>query len=337
MFNRTTGVVPAPAEATSLLELVAGEFALRVARLWPAPHAEFLTATAARRHLICLAMTLGRDLDFHAETILTRRMAAAIAAAVGEPPAGLARAIGRMGDLAWSLEAYRQLLMLLRDPRAAKALRHAERIEPQTVQQLAALPAPMSGAAGLAIRLERQHVELLGEAYEALRLRAGPAAADQAAAGWGRLDTPKALFAAVKEDLRPEPARPPHLGVMRLRPLTSKAEFRAAARRYRNCMADQAPYAASGWSAYYEWMGDPGAMVEITRDHIFGWRLEQARIAGNAPVPPALREEIISELAMMGVHVGRSGWELERALSSFEGRWRPPSLDEVVAEVFGAE
>lgn len=337
MYNRTTGVVPAPAadQPTSLLDLVAGEFALRVARLWPAPHAEFLTAPAARRHLVCLAMALGRDVD--ADVLLNRRTPAAVAAAVGETPAGVARAVTRMGELAWSAEGYRRLLRLLSDPKAAKALRHAEAIGEQTVLQLAAMPAPMSGAAGLAIKLEARHIELLGEAYAALRMRDGTAAADRIAAGWSRFETPKALFEAVKDDLRPEPAIPPHLGAGRLRPLTTKAQFREAARRYRNCLVDQTPHAASGLSAYYEWMGEPGAMVEICRDHVFGWRLEQARIAGNAPVPEALRDEIVSELALMGVHVGRSGWELERALRNVDRRWTTPALDEVVAEVFGAE
>lgn len=338
MFNRTTGVVPAPAgdQPTSLLELVAGEFALRVARLWPAPHAPFLTAPAARRHLVCLAMALGRQV--RSDELLTQRMTAALAAAVGDPPPGLARAATRMGELAWNAEAYRALLAILADPRAAKALRHAEAITPQTVLQLSALPSAMSGAAALAARLEPRQIALLGEAYEALRMREGTRAADRKAEGWGRRRTPKALFEAVKDDLRPEPAAPPHLGAGRLRPLTTKAQFREAARRYRNCLADQTPHAASGWSAYYEWTGEPGAMVEITRDHVFGWRLDQARIAGNAAVPEALRDEIVSELALMGVHVGRTGWELERAISNFDHeRWAPQAIEEVVAEVFGAE
>lgn len=339
MFNRAQGVVPAPvrAEPTSLLTLVAGEFALRVARLWPAPHAEFLTAPAPRRHLICIAFTLGRDVPALADTVLSKRSTMAIAAATGGAPAGLARAIGRMGDLAWSAQTYRELLTLLAQPKACKALRHATQIEPAMVEQLAALPGPLAGSVELATKLDRAQVELLREAYAALAFQGGEARAEAAAMGWTRFDTPKALFAAVRSDVCPEPAAPPFAATGRLRPLTAKADFAEAARRYRNCLADQTPYAASGWSAYYEWTGAPGAMVEISRDHVFGWRLEQARTAGNAPVPEALREEIISELALLGVHVGRSGWELDRALSGFEGPWRPRPTDQAIAEVFGAE
>lgn len=339
MFNRAQGGVPVSvrAEPTSLLKLIAGEFALRVARLWPAPHEPFLAAPAERRHLLCLAFALGRDGGALARTILERRLPLAITAAVGGRATGLARAVGRMGDCAWSGEAYRQLLRLLADPKAAKVLRHAERIEQDVVEQLASLPPPMANAAQLALRLDRSQLELLAEAYQALCFQSGQVKADMIAARWSRFETPKALFAAVKADLCPEPANPPRRGGLRLRPLSSKADFAQAARRYRNCLADQTPYAASGWSAYYEWTGEPGAIVEIGRDHIFGWRLEQARLADNRPVPFEVREEIVAELALMGVHVGRSGWELDRALSRFDGDWRPPSVEEVVAEAFGAE
>lgn len=339
MLHRAQGGSPASvrAEPTSLLKLVAGEFALRVARLWPAPHEPFLAAPVERRHLICLALALGRDVAGLGVTIIDRRLPTAITAATGQPAPGLSRALGRMGECAWSAEAYRQLLRLLADPKAAKVLRHAERIEQDLIEQLAALPPPLAGAASLVARLDRRQVELLIEAYEALCFQSGKARAEAVAAQWSRFETPKTLFAAVKADLCPEPARPPRAGGFRLRPLTSKRDFAQAARRYRNCMADQTPFAASGWSAYYEWIGEPGAIVEIGRDHIFGWRLEQARLADNEPVPHELREQIVSELALMGVHVGRSGWELDRALSGFAGDWRPPSVEEVVAEAFGAE
>jgi hypothetical protein len=339
MLHRAQGDRPAPvrAEPTSLLKLVAGEFALRVARLWAAPHEPFLAAPAARRHLVCLALALGRDVAGLGVLILDRRLPEAIVAAAGRPIPGLSRALGRMGDCAWSAEAYRQLLRLLADPKAAKVLRHAERIEQEMVEQLAVLPPPLAGAVSLAARLERQQVELLVEAYEALCFQSGKARAAVVAGRWARFETAKALFAAVKADLCPEPASPPRAGGFRLRPLTSKRDFVEAARRYRNCMAEQTPFAASGWSAYYEWTGEPGAIVEIGGDHIFGWRLEQARLADNEPVPHHLREEIISELALMGVHVGRSGWELDRALRGFAGHWRPPSVEDVVAEAFGTE
>lgn len=338
MFNRIQGAAPAVVKAgpTSLLTLVAGDFASAVDRLWPAPHAPFVTAPAARRHLVCLALALGRrERSLHGR-LLAERLRRVIPAAVGEPPAGLERALGRMGEVAWAAEDYRVLLRVLAAPRAAKALRHAATIQADVVRRLAALPEPMGEAAHLALELTEDGVVALGEAYAALRLRSGDAAAVLAAARWARCGSARAMFEAVRDDLAPEPLAPPHPGTARLRPLGSKAELRAAARRFRNCLADRVPHAVTGWSAYYLWEGPPAGVVEVTRDHIFGWRLEEARLADNVPVPEAVRDAIAGELALMGVHVGRSGWELDRALSVDVGRTyvlRP--ADEVMAEAFG--
>ena len=326
----------AKAEPTSLLNFVAGEFSPRVAALWPAPHAAFVTATAARRHLVCLAMTLGRGAA--APEILSARLRRAIGLALGGPgPLGLARALGRLGEVAWPAAAYRQLLAILRRREAAKALWHAELIEPELVGALADLPPPMAGAVRLAVDLGASGAAVVREAYEAIRFRTGQTAADEAAARWSRTATAAALFEAVRDALYPEPPAPPHPGTAMLKPLASKAELRRAAKRFRNCLADQLPYACSGWSAFYEWLGEPGAVVELGRDHIFGWRLEQARLADNVPVTHEVREAIACELALMGVYVGRSGWELDRAISSRGAEPFPlRSADEALAEVFGA-
>jgi len=327
-----------PIEPSSLLKLVAGEFALRVADLWPAPHAEFLTAPASRRHLVCLAILLGADVSAHRDLFLTQRMRRLIGAVAPTAPEGLARALDRMGEVAWMAGDYRELLRLLADRQAAKVLRHAETIEVEAIRRMAALPAPMATSVGLAAALNAGAVDALREAYQAMRLRDGVTAAEAAAARWSRLPTVKALRIAVKDDLCPELPAPPHPGTARLRPLATKAALRDAARRYRNCVVDHTPHAASGWSALYEWVGAPGAVVEVSRDHVFGWRLDQARMADNAAVPQALREEIASELALMGMHVGRSGWELDRALAQIDGRTFPMlTLEQTIAQVFGDE
>lgn len=341
MFNRTGGAANAliRAEPTSLLKLIAAEFADAVSCVWPAPHAEFLTAPAPRRHLVCLGLALGRDMAALGELALTGRLRWAIRAVVGdEGPAGLERALSRLGETAWTPEDYRALLRLLADPKAAKVLRHAAAIDAETVRSLSRMPPPMGEAAGLALTLGREGVAVLREAFEALRFRSGEAAALAAAGRWAQARSAKALFEAVRDDLYPEPAAPPHPGTARLKPIRSKRALREAARRFRNCLRDHTPYAASGWSAYYEWAGPPAAVVEISRDAIFGWRLEQARLASNAAVPEAIREELVSELALMGVHVGRSSWELERALTAPDGRAYPlRPVEEAVAEAFGAD
>jgi len=334
MFLLPRGVgPPAAAEPTSLLTLVAGEFAPRVASLWPAPHAEFLTAPVARRHLVCLAITCGRDEACRAA--LEARLPRALAEAVGDAPPGLARALGRLGDLAWSAADYRTLLRLLADPRAGKALRHAEAIDPAVLRRLEALPPPMAGATHLAMGLTLDGAAVLSEAYEALRRRDGVAAADAAAARWAKAEFAKTAFDWAREDLAPELLPPPHPGTARLKPLATKRALRDAARRYRNCLAGHLPHAALGHSAYYEWLGPPSAVVQVSRDHVFGWRLEEVRAMRNATVPEEARGPLLDELALIGVHVGRSGWELHRFLDADVGvAYRLPPPDMAAANAF---
>ena len=66
-------------------------------------------------------------------------------------------------------------------------------------------------------------------------------------------------------------------------------------------------------------------------------RLEEAKGPNNDVLDPPARDALAAELGALGVHVGRSGWQLERALCADVGRgWRLPSVAEDLAEVFGA-
>lgn len=338
MFIPITGAAPVPkrAQPTSLLKMVAGEFAGHVAAVWPEPHAAFLSAPAPRRHLVCFGLALGRDVAALAAAILGARLRHVIPSVVPGAPAGFERLLGRLGEIAFEPESYRLLLRLLARPAPAKVLRHAERVDESLVRRLAGLPEPMEHAVRLARDLTPEGVAVLREAYDALAFRDGATVAEAAAAGWARARSGKALFEAVRDDLTPEPCPPPHPGTARLRPLASKAAIRDAARRYRNCLADRTAHAAAGWSAFYEWDGPPGVIVEVSRDHVFGWRLDEARVADNGAVPEPVRDELASELALMGMHVGRSGWQLDRLLREDVGRgYRFWPIDEDVAEAFG--
>jgi hypothetical protein len=322
-------------EPSPLLRHLAGDLAPRIAGLWPDPHWDYLTAPAARRHLVCLAFA--HDLEPPAD-LLTGRLREAAKAMLGRPPPGLGRALARIGEVAWTAEDYRTLLQVLDRPRAAKLLHHAERIDAVAVRRLDSLPARMGEAGLLVDKLNPDAVLVLREAFDALRHRVGAAAAEAATAEWAKARNLRDLFDKVRFDLLPEPAPPPHPGTARLRPLRTKAEIWEVAERFRNCLKTRARYAATGWSAYYEWEGPPGALVEISRDHVYGWFLDEARAAGNEAVPEAARGDIISELGLMGVHVGRSSRDLEELLTLRIGRGRAywPAA-QAVTTAFGAD
>lgn len=339
MFKLFTGAAPdqVRAQPSSLLKLVAGEFAPALAQIWPDPHVEFLSSGVARRHLACLALALGRDLPPIADVVLEGRIRQAIQAVVDGAAPGLERALTRLGDTAWPGESYRRLLDLLADPQAAKVLRHAEAIDPAVVGRLGLLPAAMGRSLALALLVTDDAARAVSEAADAIACRSGGAVAEAATLRWSELETEAALFEAVREDLYPEPPPPPFPGNERLKPLATKAAMREAAKRYDNCLATRVTNAVSGFSAFYEWTGGDGAVVEIGRDAIFGWRLEEARGPKNAVLDKDTRAELVGDLTAMGVYVGRSGWQLERALSSDTGRtWRLPFVEEDLADVFGA-
>lgn len=339
MFKLFTGAAPdqARTEPSSLLRLVAGEFAPALAKVWPDPHAGFLASGVARRHLACLALALGRDLAPIADVVLEGRIRQALQAALDGAPPGLERALTRLGDTAWTAEGYRRLLDLLAEPQTAKILRHAEAIEPGPVTRLGLLPPAMDRSRVLAQLITDDAARAVCEAAGAIACRSGGAVAQAATMRWAELETEAALFEAVREDLYPEPPLPPFPGTERLKPLATKAAMREAAKRYDNCLATRVTNAVGGFSAFYEWTGGDGAVVEIGRDAIFGWRLKETRGPRNAVLDKDARAELVGDLTAMGVYVGRSGWQLERALSADTGRtWRLPFVEEDLADVFGA-
>jgi hypothetical protein len=335
---RVPARAPGPGQPSPLLDFVAGDFAAPIAGLWPAPHGAFLAAPSARRHLVCLALTLaepGAGVD--GEAILARPLQRALRLAVPKAPEGLARALERLGERAWSAADYERLLGGLASRHAGKVLRHRDAIAAGDVRALALAPEVLLERGLGRLLTDQAAGDLIAEAFAAIVRRDGEAAGRALAARWGASETLPGLIALVRDDLEPEVATPPFPGTERLNPLATKAALRQAAARYRNCLRGHLRYACSGQSAYYEWLPPPGAVLEITRDRLRGWTLEQARLAGNDPVPEPARSEIIAELRAMGVHVGRSLWVLDDAL---DGLARAPKAvarteAEAIADLFG--
>ncbi|MEJ2815051.1 hypothetical protein [Caulobacter sp. CCG-8] len=327
--------------ASPLLRLIAPAYADVLAALWPAPHTPFVTAPTARRHLICLMLATetaekhgGRppvDVDLLLEAPLRK----AVRLVLDPAPEGLARALERLGEIAWAPEDYRVLVALLADPKPAKTLRHADRIDPLQVRTLGALPRPLRDAGGAAVRVSAAQAKLLAEAHALLARRLPEAVLAERIAVWTRAPTAKTLFNLVADDFRRELPKPPHPGTERLRPLETVAAIRDAARRYRNCLANYVDAAVDRRCAIYEWLPAPGAVIELTPDTYFGWRLDQARLENNKSVDDATRAAIVEELRGMGIHVGRSAWQIRHALErAGSPGFELESVDAAIADYF---
>jgi len=323
--------------ASPLLRLIAPAYADVLAALWPAPHTPFVTAPTARRHLICLmlATETGRGAAADVDLLLAASLRKAVRLVLDPVPEGLARALERLGEIAWAPEDYRVLIALLADPKPAKTLRHAERIDPIQVRTLGALPRPLRDAGGAAVRVGAAQAKLLAEAHALLARRLPEAVLAERIAAWTRAPNAKALFNLVADDFRRELPKPPHPGTEHLRPLETVAAIRDAARRYRNCLANYVDAAVDRRCAIYEWLPEPGAVIELTPDPYFGWRLDQARLENNKSVDAATRAAIVDELRGMGVHVGRSAWQIRHALErAGSPNFELESEDAAIADYF---
>ncbi|MFT4252889.1 MAG: hypothetical protein QM608_10420, partial [Caulobacter sp.] len=166
-----------PAQAASpLLRLIAPDYAGTLATLWPAPHTPFLTAPAARRHLVCLMLAVepadAAPLDV--ARLLDEPLRKIVRRVVDPAPEGLRRALERLGEIAWPAADYRALLALLAEPAAAKRLRHAEAITQDEVRALAALPPAVRAEGGGTVSMSPAQAELLAEAHAVLSRRLAP-------------------------------------------------------------------------------------------------------------------------------------------------------------------
>ena len=333
----TLVLAKATESASPLLRLIAPAYADVLAALWPAPHTPFVTAPTARRHLICLMLATEADgrASVDVDLLLEAPLRKAVRLVLDPAPEGLTRALERLGEIAWMPEDYRVLVALLGDPKPAKTLRHAAQIDPLQVRTLGALPRPLRDAGGVAVRVSAAQAKLLAEAHDLLSRRLpGPVLAERIAV-WTRAPNARALFNLVADDFRRDLPKPPHPGTDRLKPLETVGAIRDAARRYRNCLAGYVDSAVDHRCAIYEWLPAPGAVIELTPDSYFGWRLDQARLESNKSVDEATRAAIVEELRGMDIHVGRSAWQIRHALErAGSPNFELESEDAAIADYF---
>lgn len=310
------------AEPTPTLRFIAGEHAERVAAVWAPPHGAYLEMPAQRRHLVHFALALGVSeaagpiaaaLAGERADVLARRL-------IGHAPTGFVRALGRIGEPAWSGEDYLLLFLLFSDEAAAAVLLQTPEITVEIARALDRMPD------GLRVHAIARHLKgaeaaaALSDAWTALRDVRGEAVAAAAAARWARASDDKRLFAMAAQDVAPHlfdlAPFPVHPDMRRLGGVTALEE---AGRRFRNCLATYVERAALGSVALYEWAGPVPAAFAFSRDGFFGWRLEEARGVGNVVLDPEARAAAIVAVTEAGVRVGRSGADIRATLQKLAG------------------
>jgi hypothetical protein len=307
-----------PAEPTPTLRLLAGDYATRVAALWPAPHGAYLEMPAQRRHLVHLVLDFAPRVE--ADALRFARADVVARDRLGTLPPGFVRLLGRLGEIAWAAGDYLMLVSLFEHEGAAVVLRQRPIVTPQAVQALHALAPPLRSVAIFRHIGDPAQALLLEVAWRCVMEVRGPVAAALAAERWARAISPERLFAMAAEDIGPDsfdlaPA-PVHAD---LRRLGGPSALHDAGRRFRNCLAVYRDRAAEGQIALYEWAGPPPAALSLARDGVYGWRLEEARGVENVVLDDAARAALTATLRTLGVHVGRPGRDLEARLQRAAG------------------
>lgn len=299
-------LAPRPARAnahapSAALIADAGPLAPAVARLWPRPHAPYLTAEPARRRLAALVADRAYgDLGAIAEALETWSLKRIVAAYVAGAPLGLVEALRKIDDAAWGRVDYKRLLTLLSDGEGAKTLRHAVRIDRDFVAIVAVLPSPLR---------RPRIVALLANAWAAqLAARAARRACDfdnralaRLADRIDRARTPANLFRMLIDAIGIDKlAPPPVAGTDWFVPLATTAQIESAALRFENCLKYRIPIMLRGVGAYYEVVGDEPAVVEILRDSAGSWVIGEVRGHANRDISAELESRIRAHLLAHG-------------------------------------
>jgi len=286
--------------------IVAGPFADIVDSVWAGERlAEYLLAPAARRQvwhawLAMKAEAASSDPDGAYGRLSRASGRDLLAEAYGQAPAGMVRALGRLGPVAQPPDVYRGVAAVLVDgDPGAKLIRHAASLDEGFVRVLWTLPKSLRRKP----IVDYCHV---GEARFLNWL--------VRAAGYGETELPPSLLAqlqsrrgrhgpadVIQAFLAPENfAAPPFAAPAPLTPIASLAQLRAAAKRFRNCLEHYGEEAMSGARSFYVWDGSEPAVVGLSKVGDLGWRVGEIAGVDNADVSAATRAAIADALAPFG-------------------------------------
>ncbi|MEO1787744.1 MAG: hypothetical protein AAFR41_12075 [Pseudomonadota bacterium] len=294
---------------TPLLSFLAGPHAEQVAACWPAPHDRFFALPAARRHVAVILLARGeRDLDALARAV-ERHKDADLARKImsgGDVPAGLMKAMGRLGETQWRLEDYELFLDLFRDVQANPVLRHMSAIGPEQLSLIGALPTGLRDARIVSLTPGLAAARDLGIAFDLAQMIKGDGSAPRLIARWARAKDTQKLFTMAIEDLQPErftrSTAIPQLPAV-FEPVVTRKQLEKVALEFQNCLRDFAHDLALGKMAVFIWRVAPAVALALRWDAA-GWRLAEAELAANTDVDEAQLRELVAVLTKLGIRTG---------------------------------
>jgi hypothetical protein len=302
----------APELQNSVVRMVAGPFTREVGQIWSGSRlGEYLTATDARRHVWHLWLSSER-VSFGRHNPMSTELAHAqltfggskdlIAQATGCQPAGLMRALGRLGPRARPANVYRALAVTLAaDGPGATFIRHAEALPDDLILGVATLPPALEAKAVLRLlRKGRLPPHALGSFTWILERLGKLKGAAFAQAILSRPNPLDAIREAVLDLPFPDPPWP---GTDCLLPITSREELKRAGDEFENCLRgfhrerQSVLSVINGVEYVYEWRGPEPVLLLFQRIGSIGWFLKEARGRKNAEVSGSTRDRILRCLA----------------------------------------
>jgi len=238
---------------------------------------------------------LGRRIRSDNKKVLLRKN-------IPDCPDGLFGAMNKVGWRIMAADRYGDLIDLLREPAAAKVLRHAKRITPLTIHTLKSLDPIYRNAAVLAnLRSDDDISEL--KYVIAVAKRFQPTATDREMArsldhylkkrpiehGYRTGSMTQWVGRRLRKSKFPTP---PWEGTNSIRPLKSIAEIGRIAQEFRNCIADSIPSIIVDSKHYYVYRGRINAIISLERDPALGWGVGEILGQGNRQVSGDLSAEI---------------------------------------------
>ncbi len=298
--------------ATPLLTFIAGEFADAIARIWPAPHAEFFALPAARRHAAAIGLTgltqrqvgpaeLRRLVEYQRDAVVAEAL-------VGECAQGFMRALAKAGETLWRIRDYEVFLQLLAEPMANEVLRHLDLVRPAHFDPIANLPPALRCAAIVRAVPNSAAASDLNRAFQLATRMRRPYDTGRIARRWAAGGDTRAMFPRAVEDLTPDAFRTsdpaPVLGAPFTR-VTSRKQLEALALEFQNCLAEHAVRIADGRMAVYAWRADTAAAIALSWDAA-GWRLAEAKAHQNVDLEEAQLRELATHVEAAGARIGPS-------------------------------
>ncbi len=240
---------------------------------------------------------------------------------IGDCPEGLFGVAGKIGGRVLARDRYLDLIELLREPAAAKVLKHINRIKPQTIKTLKELE-PTYRTTTIVAALNDEDAIRCAKYVIAVAKRFQPSATDrEIARSLDQFISNNSRYLEygtqhilgdwlVRRLEKSEIPTPPWAGTDMLRPLATISAIRDAATDFENCIAHQIISVIAGSRHFYIYCGKVPAVVSIERDPALGWVVAEILGKRNRPVPGGISEEIKTMFRQEAGFGDYQGWDM---------------------------